>query len=54
MTVVLGMLLTVPAFAFGQSEGGSPAVGKGDCSCSKPALWKLNLSHYQSMNIQLN
>ena len=52
MTVVLGMLLTVPAFAFGQSEGGSPAVGKGDCSCSKPALWKLNLSAEQKTKIE--
>ena len=38
MTVAMGVLLTVPAFAFGQSEGGGPAVGKDDCSCSKPAL----------------
>ena len=51
MTVVLGMLLTVPAFAFGQSEGGSPAVDKGQSACNKPALWKLNLSAEQKTKI---
>ena len=52
MAVVMGVLLTVPAFAFGRSEGGNPAVGKGDCSCSKPALWKLNLSAEQKTKIE--
>jgi len=52
MAVILGVLLTVPAFAFGQSEGGGPAAGKGECSCSNPALWKLNLSAEQKTKIE--
>jgi Spy/CpxP family protein refolding chaperone len=52
MVVVLGVLLTVPAFAFDQGGGGGPAVGKGECTCSKPALWKLNLSAEQKTKIE--
>ena len=52
MAVVLGVLLTVPAFAFGPGEGGSPTAGKGECTCSKPALWKLNLSAEQKTKIE--
>jgi len=52
MAIAMGVLLTLPAFASGQSEGGNPAVGKGDCSCNKPALWKLNLSAEQKTKIE--
>ena len=52
MAVVMGVLFTVPAFAFGQNEGGNPPVGKGDCSCSKEALWKLSLSAEQKTKIE--
>jgi P pilus assembly/Cpx signaling pathway, periplasmic inhibitor/zinc-resistance associated protein len=52
MAVVLGVLLTMPAFAFGRGEGGGSAVGKGDCSCSKPVLWQLNLSAEQKTKIE--
>jgi len=52
MAVVLGVLLTVPAFAFGQGEGGGPAVGKGECTCSKQALWKMKLSNEQKTKIE--
>ena len=52
MAVVLGVLLTMPAFAFGRGEGGGSALGKGDCSRSKPVLWQLNLSAEQKAKIE--
>jgi Spy/CpxP family protein refolding chaperone len=52
MAVALGVLLTVPAFAFGTGEGRGPVGGKGECSCSKPALWKLNLSAEQKTKLE--
>ena len=64
MSVVLGILLTVPAFAFGPGEGRGPGEGigpgggrgpdggKGECHCSKPELWKLNLSDEQKTKIE--
>jgi Spy/CpxP family protein refolding chaperone len=52
MVVVMGVLLTVPAFALDPGEGRSPVAGKGDCSCSKQALWKLNLSAEQKTKIE--
>jgi Spy/CpxP family protein refolding chaperone len=42
----------LPAFASGQNEGGNPTVSKGDCSCSKPALWGVNLSAEQKTKIE--
>ena len=52
MAIVMGVLLTMTAFAFNQSEGGSPAVDKSQYTCSKPALWKLNLSAEQETKIK--
>jgi len=52
MAATLGILLTVPAFAFGTGEGRGPIGGKGECSCSKPALWKLNLSAEQKTKLE--
>ena len=52
MVVVMGVLLTVPSFAFGQNKSGVPAAGKTECSCNKSALWKLNLSAEQKTKIE--
>jgi Spy/CpxP family protein refolding chaperone len=52
MAVVLGVLLTTPVFAFGQGKGRGPDGGKGECHCSKPELWKLNLSDEQKTKIK--
>ena len=53
MAVVLGVLLTVPAFAFGQKEGEkTPLQAKANAHCSKPELWKLNLSAEQKTKIE--
>jgi Spy/CpxP family protein refolding chaperone len=46
MAIVLGVLLTTPAFAFG------PGEGRGECHCRKPELWKLNLSDEQKTKIE--
>jgi Spy/CpxP family protein refolding chaperone len=52
MAATLGILLTVPAFAFGPGEGRSPGGGRDEGYCSKPALWKLNLSNEQKTKIE--
>ena len=52
MAVIMGVLLTVPAFAFGTDAGKGPGGAKNECSCSKPALWKLNLSAEQKTKIE--
>jgi Spy/CpxP family protein refolding chaperone len=70
MAVVMGVLLTVPAFAFGPGEDMGPGRGRGpgesmgpdgdngpsegwgECHCSKPELWKLNLSDEQKTKIK--
>ncbi len=52
MAVVLGVLLTLPAFAFGPSEGRGPGGGRDEGYCSKPGLWNLNLSDEQKTKIE--
>ena len=52
IAATLGILLTVPAFAFGPGEGRSLGGGRDEGYCSKPALWKLNLSNEQKTKIE--
>jgi len=46
MVVAMGVLLTVPAFAFGSREG------RGEGYCGKYLSWKLNLTDEQKTKIE--
>jgi len=52
MVVAMGVLLTLPAFAFGSRDGRCSGGGKGDGYCNKAALSKLNLSDEQKTKIE--
>lgn len=52
MVVAMGVLLTVPAFAFGSREGKGFDGGRGDGYCGKAALSKLNLSDEQKTKME--
>jgi len=53
MVVAMGVLLTVPAFAFGSREGRGPGGGKGEGYCSRYLSWKLNLTDEQKTKIEV-
>ena len=52
MAVLMGILLTTPAFAFNPGEGKESDKGRDKGYCSNPVLWKLNLSDEQKAKIE--
>jgi Spy/CpxP family protein refolding chaperone len=52
MAATLGILLTVPAFAFGPGEGRGPGGGMGPGYCGKAGFDRLNLSDEQKTKIE--
>jgi Spy/CpxP family protein refolding chaperone len=52
MTVTLGILLTVPAFAFGPGGGRGPRGGMGPGYCGNDGFNRLNLSDEQKAKIE--
>jgi Spy/CpxP family protein refolding chaperone len=52
MVVAMGVLLTVPAFAFGSRDGRGCGGCKGEGYCSQVGLSKLNLSDEQKTKIE--